>query len=366
MHDRSFRLLLRRIALGLPLIATPAVLVGCSSHCTPGATVSTRHAATDPVRARLGMGTAFDSSQCRDVCFELDGVVATTGDAGLADGGAMSMVGSGFAQTATVSCGWSDDSTVSCDYQGATQCTGGGSSCIIPPCAVAGRAPAGLMDARPLVGRPLVGRPLVGRPLVGRPLVGRGDIAAWLAEAARLEAASVEAFEDLAVEVALHDAPAELARWARACADDERRHAAVVGALAGRVGGQPAAVRRGAHATRGLFDIALDNASEGCVREAFGALTAAMQASSAQSASVRGAFGAIARDEARHALFSIELDAWARARLPAAQTRAIDEVRRAAHARLTRELENEAPSLARAVLGLPDASRAIDALGLVA
>lgn len=345
MHDRSFRLLLRRIAFGLPLIATPVVLIGCSTQCTPGATVSTRHAATDPVRASLGMGATFDGSRCREVCLELDGVSATTGDAGLADGGAMPTVGSGFAQTATVTCGWLDDTTIGCDYQGATQCSGG-SSCVIPPCAVAGRAPSALMDARPLV--------------------ARGDIAAWLAEAARLEAASVDAFEDLALELALHDAPAELSRWALASARDERRHAGAVRSLSGRLGARPASVRRGEHAPRSLSDLALDNATEGCVREAFGALTAVLQASSAESASVRAAFDTIARDEARHALFSIALDDWARDRLPAAQTRAIAEARRVAHARLARELETEAAPLTRAVLGLPDAGRAIDTLALVA
>lgn len=347
MHDRAFRSLLRRIALGLPLVVAPAVLVvGCSSHCTPGATVSTRHAATDPVRARLGMGATFDASACREVCFELDGVTATMGDAGLADGGPMSMVGAGFAQTASVTCGWADDATIGCDYEGATTCSGGGSSCIIPPCAVAGRAPAGLLDARPLR--------------------ARGDVAAWLAEAARLEAASVDAFEDLAGELALHGAPSSLARWARSSAHDERRHAAGVARLASRLGARPAAVRRAEHAPRALFDVALDNATEGCVREAFGALTAAMQASSAESASVRAAFAVIARDEARHALFSFALDDWARARLPAARVRALGEARRDAHVRLCRALEAEASPLTRAALGLPDATRAIDALALVA
>lgn len=346
MRDHSLRLLLRRIALGLPLIAAPVVLIGCSSHCTPGAVVSTRHPATDPVRARLGMGATFDVSACRDVCFELDGVTNVMGDAGLADGGATPMVGSAFAQTATVTCGWADDTTISCDYQGATQCTGGGSSCILPPCAVAGRAPAALIDARPRQ--------------------ARGDVAAWLAEAARLESASVDAFEDLAVELMLHGASRGLVSAARASADDERRHAADVATLARRIGARPAPVVRGEHAPRALFDVALDNATEGCVREAFGALTAVIQSGRAESASVRSAFAQIARDEARHALFSIGLDDWARSRLSAAEVRRIDAARAEAGARLRRELETEASTVARTALGLPDATRAVDALALVA
>ncbi len=346
MHDRSLLLLLRRIALGLPLVAAPIVLIGCSQQCTPGATMSTRHAATDPVRARLGMGATFNSSACREVCFELDGVTAAMGDAGLADGGAMAMIGAGYAQTATVTCGYADDTTITCDYQGQTVCTGGSSSCIIPPCAIAGRAPSSLLDVRPLG--------------------VRHDVAAWLAEAARFEAASVDAFEDLSVELMLHGASRDLSSWARASAHDERRHASRVGLLARRVGAEPAPVRRGEHAPRSLFEVALDNAREGCVREAFGALTAVMQAQTAESAAARDAFTGIACDEARHALFSIALDDWARRRLSSRQALAIDEARREAHAQLARELETEASTIARASLGLPDATRAIDALALVA
>jgi hypothetical protein len=344
MNDRALLLLLRRIALGLPLVAAPVVLIGgCSQHCTPGATVSTRHAATDPVRARLGMGDTFDPSVCRELCLELDGVTASTGDAGLADGGAMPMVGAGFAQTASVTCGWADDTTISCDYQGATTCSGG-SSCIIPPCAVAGRAPPGLIDARPRR--------------------ARGEVGAWLADAARLEAASVVAFEDLAIELALHDAPA-LSRWASASAADESRHAHDVARLARRVGAEPAGVMRGDHTPRSLFEIARDNAVEGCVREAFGALVAVIQSQQAESASVRSSFTRIARDEAGHALFSLALDAWARDRVSPRECRALEDARYEARAQLEAALAVEAPPSSRAVLGLPDATRAVDALALV-
>jgi hypothetical protein len=291
------------------------------------------------------MDATFDATACREVCFELDGV--TTGDAGIvADDGGMGMrVASSFATSASVSCAWIDATTVQCSYQGATQCSGG-SGCIIPPCAIAGRAPSALVDARPLR--------------------ARHDVAAWLAETARLEAASVDAFEDLVLELGLHDAPRSLARAARASAGDERRHAATVASLARRVGAAPAPVVRSDHAPRSLFDVARDNAAEGCVREAFGAIVATLQAQRTESASIRRAFAEIARDEARHALFSLDLDDWARTRLtPTERTRLADARREAVHG-LARELDAEtAPSL-RTALGLPDATRANDLLALVA
>lgn len=342
-RDRSLRALLRRIALGLPLVSAPVVLLGCSQHCTPGATMSTIHTATAAVRAQLGMGTTFDASACRDVCLALDGVTAS-GDAGVSpdDAGSVAVITPAYALGATVNCGWSDDTTVQCNYQGATVCSGG-SSCIIPPCAVAGRLPSALLAARPRV--------------------ASSEVAAWLAETARLEAAAIDAFEDLAVELTLHDAPRTLVAWARTAAADERRHAGSVARLAHRAGARPADVQRAEHAPRSLRDVALDNAAEGCVREAFGAITAAVQASEAQSTAVRATFAAIAREEASHALFSIALDDWARARLGG---RALADVRHEARARLARDLEAEASPLVRAALGLPDAGRAIDSLALIA
>src|SRR5260221_408672 len=57
-------------------------------------------------------------------------------------------------------------------------------------------------------------------------------IAAWFAEAAWLEAASIGAFRRLARELRAHGAPAHLIASANVCARDEIRHARMMARLA--------------------------------------------------------------------------------------------------------------------------------------
>ena len=63
-----------------------------------------------------------------------------------------------------------------------------------------------------------------------------------LAHAAYLEAASVAAFLDLAVQLETHGAPRALVRELRRAARDEMRHTRDVAALARERGAEPAAV----------------------------------------------------------------------------------------------------------------------------
>ena len=89
---------------------------------------------------------------------------------------------------------------------------------------------------------------------------------------AALEAASVPAFERLSAELALHGAPSALVARALEARDDERRHAALVVALARRYGAERGAVRRSALPLRSLRAVAEENGVEGCVHETFAAL----------------------------------------------------------------------------------------------
>jgi hypothetical protein len=68
----------------------------------------------------------------------------------------------------------------------------------------------------------------------------------------------------------------------------------------------------------------MENAVEGCVREAHGALVAAFQATHASEASVRAAFAKIAVDEAEHAELSFALDTWLSAQLAPAERLQVD------------------------------------------
>jgi hypothetical protein len=186
------------------------------------------------------------------------------------------------------------------------------------------------------------------------------EVGAWLARAAALEAASVSAFRILAVELRAHDAPASLIAAALRSTEDETRHARAVARLARRRGALPARVTVPARPIRSLPAIAVENAIEGCVREAYGARLALEQARGAADSETRAAFAQIAPDERRHAELATAIDDWARDRLPPADRRRVTEARLDALARLAREAAQESPAGFREALGLPDATRASD------
>jgi len=172
---------------------------------------------------------------------------------------------------------------------------------------------------------------------------------AWLAAMAQLEAASVFAFEMLRDDLARLGAPRSLRRDAEVAANDERRHARLVGSLASSRGADPSAPRRPAPRVRSLRSIARENAVEGCVRETFGALVAWHQALHAEDADVREVMREIAADETRHAALAFGVDAWARTRLEPGDLRAIRRSEREAR----RTLRIRAPRELARRLGLP-------------
>jgi hypothetical protein len=209
---------------------------------------------------------------------------------------------------------------------------------------VTGRRPAGLARAK--------------RCVDGTPIAGE-----WLAAAAYLEEASVVAFRTLRAELAAHGAPARLTRAAMRAARDEVRHARTMTALAGRFGAAPAKVVVAARRRRSLEAIALENATEGCVRETFGALVATWQARAAADPEARGAMETIARDETRHAELAWAVARWIEPRLSAAARRRVARARRRAAAALVREAAIPPPETVVTLAGVP---RAHDAQQLAA
>lgn len=180
---------------------------------------------------------------------------------------------------------------------------------------------------------------------------------------AHLESAAVPAFFELASEMDLHGAPRAMSRTARHSARQEVVHARLVGRLARRFGGDVPMVERGETAPRSLFEMAKDNAFEGCVREAYGALLAAHQAAHALDPEVRSTFARIARDEAQHALLSLALHDWARTRVSDAERRVLDETREEGVATLIATASLEEPDSSLAIAGLPSATATNDLVG---
>ena len=179
----------------------------------------------------------------------------------------------------------------------------------------------------------------------------------YFAAMATLEAASVAAFEILATELAHHNAPLHLVEAAREAARDEVRHAAKTTELARRFGVCPEAPAIQERPLRNLFEIALDNTVEGCVRETFGAAVGCYQAAAAGDAQVARFMREIADDETRHAALAFEIDDWLRSQLPAADRAQLELARQSAVQTLGRELGERNAKL-RELAGLPDVTQA--------
>jgi uncharacterized protein with GYD domain len=185
----------------------------------------------------------------------------------------------------------------------------------------------------------------------------------YLARAAHLEAASVVAFERLADELVRHGAPSELVERAHAARADEQKHAASMHELAILRGGLPVAVRTEAFQPRPLLALALENAVEGCIRETYGALVGAHQATRAKDLELRIAFRGIAPDEARHAALAHAVHEWASERLDAAAREQLRKAQLGALFELARECSIAPDAELIEAAGLPDSGMACALLG---
>src|SRR4029453_18365855 len=125
-------------------------------------------------------------------------------------------------------------------------------------------------------------------------------------------------------ELAHWGADADLVTRSRSAARDEIRHARMLGSLARREGAtlSEAPVVHGP--IRSLFEIALENAVEGCVRETFGALVAGWQADHAKRQDVRRVMMRIYRDEVTHADLAWQVHAWISKKLSPKQLEVIE------------------------------------------
>lgn len=209
---------------------------------------------------------------------------------------------------------------------------------VIPPCS--GRRPAGLRSQHR-----------------GACDSGIGD---HFAQMAHFEHASVAAFEMLATELEQLGAPSELIEAARSAAADEERHTTLTSELARAFGATPTTSDVAPREPRSLEAIAIENATEGCVRECFGAAFGWYQAEQATDRVVAAAMAEIAEDETRHAGLSFAIDAWLCSRLDESGRARVAAAREIAVSTLRSELARDvACAAASAELGLPDAATAL-------
>jgi hypothetical protein len=155
----------------------------------------------------------------------------------------------------------------------------------------------------------------VGRVPSGTRACTRGrSVADRLAMQAYYEAASIVAFDRLADFLENEGAPERLVAAVRSASADESRHAALFARLASDRGArvhEPSIQAR----PSSMLELALENTTEGCVRETYGALVALHQSEHARDAELRSAFRSVAADEIAHAELSWMLAEWFDARL---------------------------------------------------
>lgn len=203
-----------------------------------------------------------------------------------------------------------------------------------------------------------------------RPMIGTEEASgdgSYFVRAALLEAASIQAFHEMAGHLSGFGAPASLVERCRKAAQEELEHALIVSELARRVSGDATLLpslrsaeriwrdaRMGAHVhAPSLVEFATHNAVEGCVRESLGAAVACWQSLHSCDARVREAFASIADEEASHAQLSWDIDSWCRTMLSPGQRRNLEEAKTRAASALWSSLavnDNEAGGIA----GLPD------------
>ena len=191
----------------------------------------------------------------------------------------------------------------------------------------------------------------------------RRQIGAFFAQQFQLEAASVPAFVTLRRELAWFDAPAPLVRAAMAAERDEVIHARLTAALARRHGVAVALPTVVPTPVRSLTEMTEENVVEGCVREAYGALVATVQARNARDPVVRAVMASIAEDETRHAALALGVDAWAMQRLGPVAAARMAERRRDAIAELETDAGHGWSPAVGAAAGLPGRGEARALLG---
>lgn len=184
------------------------------------------------------------------------------------------------------------------------------------------------------------------------------SLGAFFAEVAHLEAASVHTFADLRARLRVLGAPSDLLERLEHAEADEVRHTEAMARLAVRFGGTVSPPVIAQVGERSLFDLAVENMREGCVRETYGALLASYQALCAQDPEVRETMLSVAADETAHAELSWDLAAWYGARLSHAENAALEVEKRKAIAELARVVREDPAQDVMARAGMPDANAA--------
>lgn len=182
----------------------------------------------------------------------------------------------------------------------------------------------------------------------------------YLARMAHFEAAAVSAFVHLAEELDDLGAPLNFVETAKQAAREEVVHAHAVAALAKSRGARAPSPRLTPPPLRTLEEVAAENAAEGCVREAFGALIGLYQSAHAKAPDVRATMALVAKDEVSHAAFSFQLHRHFVSRLDGEARERVERQREQALGELLHRAFTFEDAPWRDELGLPSADLLFD------
>jgi hypothetical protein len=180
----------------------------------------------------------------------------------------------------------------------------------------------------------------------------------YFAQMTAMESAAVTAFRYLVRELEAYQAPAELIRLARAAIGEEINHAKLAGMLAKAYAAPIPRIEVEDFQLRSLYEIALENAIEGCVNETFAAACGMWQQERAEHETFRAVIGCVTEEECRHAALSWAIHDWAMPQLTLAEQAYIRQAQTEAVDILAHNFLQEEHPVVRRAVGLPETADA--------
>lgn len=209
------------------------------------------------------------------------------------------------------------------------------------------------------------------RPVVGRMPAGAhfetqevtSELGDYFSSMAAMETAAVTAFRYLARELEAYQAPESLIAKARLAVSEEIDHAEMAGLLSQAYEAAVPHVEVDDFQLRSLFEVALENAVEGCVNETFAAACGLWQHQHAELAAFKAVMARVAEEESGHAELSWEIHSWIMPQLTEAQQQHINAAQAEAIESLYATFRAEESPHVRRAVGLPESADAMRLLG---
>ena len=204
--------------------------------------------------------------------------------------------------------------------------------------------------------RPVPGRMPNGLHLKNGPAATQSSVnvlGQYLADMTAMETAAITAFYNLSLELEAYDAPSELITRARQAVLEETRHSEMAALLAASFDAEIPEVSIDDFCLRSLYEIALENAVEGCVNETFAAACGLWQSEYAQLDVFRKVIAHITEEEMGHAALSWEIHQWVMPQLSEIQQEQILVAQAEAVDSLVSDFNQESNPMLQQAFGLP-------------